>query len=262
MHVRETLAAVDVQLSYLRTTDHSMRPRLLLVHGSPNQATYWQRFLDDSCYQLETVAVDRPGFGESDSGHAIPGLHEQSQRIGALLVQREGFGTIVVGQSQGAPIACQMALDFPELVSGLILSAGTFDPRLNKARWYRRVAKYPPVSWCLPGSWSASNSEKVALEVELEQLATRLDEVRCAVHILHGRRDWVANPQNASWLAGLLTHADVEVELMANAGHKIPLTHESMLRNAIIEMARNLGIPEPAPESDSLSSLRESNVSS
>ncbi|HEY8503393.1 MAG TPA: hypothetical protein VIL46_02345, partial [Gemmataceae bacterium] len=60
---REALTAHGMKLSYLRAPGRADGPRLLLVHGSPNEAVYWKRYLEEPVAGLETVAVDRPGFG-------------------------------------------------------------------------------------------------------------------------------------------------------------------------------------------------------
>src|SRR5262245_45893475 len=42
-------------------------PLVILIHGTPGSAVQWARFLSDPVPGLRTIAIDRPGFGQSVS---------------------------------------------------------------------------------------------------------------------------------------------------------------------------------------------------
>lgn len=240
---REWLISDGTRISFLRSRGREDRPRALFIHGSPNQAIYWRAFLNDPPNHLEAVAVDRPGFGESGPGCAVPALEKQAKLISPLLVSRNGVGTILIGQSQGGPIACRMAADYADKVAGIIVSAGALDPESNLPNWYQRLANTQPFYSLLPKQWAVCVDETTPLSKELEQLAGRLKEIRCPVHILHGSHDWLVKPRNAQYLRRRLTRArDVRLTEIEKARHKLPQTHAPLVRDAIEGMARQLGI--------------------
>lgn len=231
---RETFQSEGVTISYLRAAGRADGPRLLLLHGSPNEAAYWRRYLEDPPGGCDVVAVDRPGFGQSGPGCAIPSLADQARLIAPLLSRAGGFGTIVAGQSQGGPIACRLAVDQPELVAALALSACPADPRTNTPNWYQRLADRPAIRALLPERWAVSAEEMMALSEELRQLAPRLSEIRCPVHVLQGQSDWLVDPADAEYLRERLTNARwLRVTRIDGARHKLPQDHEPVVRLAL-----------------------------
>ncbi len=241
MYERASVCSSGTKISYLRSPGRQNRPRVLFVHGSPNAAIYWERFLNDPPADLEAVAVDRPGFGESGPGRSVPALDQQARLISPLLVTRKGIGTILVGQSQGGPIVCQMAADYPDAVAGLVVTAGALEPASNHPAWWQRLANARPFYRLLPERWATAVDEVMALEQQLEALAGRLPEIRCPVRILQGSRDWLVGPRNGAYLRDHLTGAPrVDLTRIDGAKHKIPQTHDALVRSAIEDLARRL----------------------
>ncbi|MHC2088460.1 alpha/beta fold hydrolase [Methylobacterium sp. CM6244] len=133
----------------------SSRGTIVLLHGaSANAADPMEgvgRRLAESGFRV--IAFDRPGYGWSDrlgdrdmaspaaQGHAI------AQAI-------EGIGTgrvILMGHSWAGALATAIALDHPEVVSGLVLVAPVAMPfpAMAPLPWYYRLALKPPVAWLL-----------------------------------------------------------------------------------------------------------------
>ena len=110
--------------------------RVLFVHGSPGTWDAWRGFLMDRELRAAArlIAVDRVGFGGSERGRAEPSLERQAVALAAVLESEPGPPAIVVGHSLGGPIAVRLAIDRPELVAGLLLSAPSIDSRSTPGR--------------------------------------------------------------------------------------------------------------------------------
>lgn len=100
-------------------------PLLLLLHQTPSSSAMYLRLMPLLSQQFFVVAVDTPGFGNSDP---LPG--EVSIAAFADVIYRavsECFDrpALVFGHHTGAAIAVQLAFDHPEFVRALALSGPT-----------------------------------------------------------------------------------------------------------------------------------------
>eukprot|EP01035_Chromulina_nebulosa_P008557 gene8557-11598_t len=69
-----------LQLSVLQTAGPAAR-RLVLVHGTPGDATSWADYLAEPPADTQVIALDRPGFGHSGPEGAVTGLAEQAEAV-------------------------------------------------------------------------------------------------------------------------------------------------------------------------------------
>lgn len=190
--------------------------QILYLHGTPGEAEGWADFLVDPVGDLPSTAIDRPGFGESDTS-SLATLEGQSRALAPFLAS-EGEHTIVVGHSYGGPVALQAALDYPERIAGAVILAGSVSPALEKRRWFNYAAK--GLSWVLPRTLRRSNQEVWPLKADLERLAERLGEIRIPVVIVHGTDDGLVPYGNASFMEETLTGSrSVSLRKLDGAGH-------------------------------------------
>jgi 2-succinyl-6-hydroxy-2,4-cyclohexadiene-1-carboxylate synthase len=108
-------------------------PRLVLVHGFTQTLAAWGPVAERLATRREVVRVDLPGHGRS--GKVRVGFAEA-----AALVGEAGGAGVYCGYSLGGRLCLRLALDRPDLVSGLVLvgaSPGIADPG---ARAERRAA--------------------------------------------------------------------------------------------------------------------------
>jgi pimeloyl-ACP methyl ester carboxylesterase len=98
-------------------------PPLLLLHQSPLSSRMFDRLMPLLADRRIVIAVDTPGYGESDRPAERPSLAGYSDAI--LLALRSGFGARldVAGYHTGAAIAADMAARYPRRVRKLVLIA-------------------------------------------------------------------------------------------------------------------------------------------
>ncbi|MBS1836506.1 MAG: alpha/beta fold hydrolase, partial [Actinobacteria bacterium] len=81
----------------------------------------WERVAEDLDTRIRLVALDRPGMGRSERG-APPDVAGSIRRLETIL---DALGTappvVLAGWSMGALLAIGVALERPDLVSGLVL---------------------------------------------------------------------------------------------------------------------------------------------
>jgi len=127
-----------VNYMYMKT---AAKPLVVFVHGAPGSSSAFIDFLKNGKLQKKArlLSVDRPGYGYSNFGKAETSLVEQARYLSEVIKKHSVISekTILVGHSLGAPIIARLAMDFPNLVDGLIFVGGSIDPEQEKEEWYR-----------------------------------------------------------------------------------------------------------------------------
>jgi pimeloyl-ACP methyl ester carboxylesterase len=218
--------------------------RVLFVHGSPGTWDAWTGFMKDPELgaAARLLAVDRPGFGGSARGRAVPSLAAQAAALAAVLERGDGDGAlpgrpaIVVGHSLGGPIAARLAMDRPELVAGLLLVAPSSDPAEERHRWYNVAGATLAVQWFLPVDWTVSNRELWPLKQELEAMLPRWGSIRCPTIVVQGMADDLVPPANADFAERRLAPDRVRVDRYPGAGHFILWQRPETVRKPLLEL--------------------------
>ncbi len=221
------------RISYLHGGSKEER-RVIYIHGTPGNATAWTDFVVEPLEGTESVAVDRPGFGESAESGAVPSIREQAAALEPFLVQRKGEWPILVGHSLGGPIAARAAADYPDRVGGLVIVAGSLDPELEKVYAVQHAGEWKAVSWLMPSALKHSNRELIPLEGELRMLEPLLSTIACPVVIVHGTEDGLVPYENVAFMQRHFPPENiVDVITLEGANHFLPWNAEEKVREAI-----------------------------
>lgn len=226
-------------IHYVKSGDES-KPLVLFVHGSPGSLSAFIHFLTDSSLLDKSLLIttDRPGFGYSNFGTAEPSLEKQAALLKPILEKYQHNRPItLVGHSLGGPLIARMAIDYPELVDGLIIVAGSIDPELEpNENWFRAPLATPFLSWLLPRSIRASNEEIYQLKPQLEEMLPLWKKVTCPSIIIQGTKDSLVPAANADFAKKMLVQSPPEIQLKEGVDHFIPWSHPEFIRDAVSQM--------------------------
>ncbi len=215
------------------------KPLVLFVHGSPGSLSSFIHFLADSALlaKAQLISVDRPGFGASNFGHAEPSLEKQSALLKPILEKYQNNRPItLVGHSLGGPVIARMAIDYPELVDGLVMVAPSIDPDLEPNEWFRGPLALPFLKWVLPRSIRASNDEIWKLKPELQEMKPMWNQIKARTIVIQGEKDTLVPPGNANYAKTMLTNAPVEFVLKKDMNHFVPWQFPELIRDAIVRL--------------------------
>lgn len=106
---------------------------LVLLHPVGLDRQFWADVIDQLTPRFRTIAVDLPGHGESDTITAPLSLGEVAGDVADLISEVGQPPLTVAGCSLGGMVAQSLVLEYPVLVSGLVL-ANTSHTRDAKSR--------------------------------------------------------------------------------------------------------------------------------
>lgn len=235
------------EIHYVKAGDES-KPLVLFVHGSPGSLSAFIHFLSDSTLLNVSllISADRPGFGHSNFGQGEASLEKQSALLKPILEKyKENRPIILVGHSLGGPLIARMSIDYPALVDGLIIVAGSVDPELEpNETWFRAPLATPFLSWLLPRSLRASNEEIYHLKPELEKMLPLWSAIRCPVVVIHGLKDSLVPAGNADFVRKMVTNAPLRFVMKEEMDHFVPWSNPELIQEAVFSMVQELSARE------------------
>ena len=237
----------DVGQLYIKQTGTG--PSLLLVHGLLLNGDMFQPILEGLADDYRILAPDLRGFGRS--GHLPPPytVKQHADDLAQLLACLSISSTVVLGYSQGGTVAQQLALDYPSLVSHLVLCC-TF--ACNRLTWQEKLEGLvmPSLVWLSSARqlakmvkgltptqekqfelMVASNHKSHMVEATKEMLRFdsrhRLGKIKCPTLVLAGAVDTAVPLHHAHMLAHGIP--DAKLTIVPHAGHEMIWTHGAQL---------------------------------
>ncbi|MEZ7829920.1 MAG: alpha/beta hydrolase [Gammaproteobacteria bacterium] len=233
----KTLGSIDyVEID---TPSASLLPKQLIifVHGTPGSYTAFRSYLNDPIMQekFHMVSVTRPGW-RSDDDTKVPSLDEQAAALRPLLdMDRSGKGALLMGHSYGGPVIARTAMNYSELIAGLIFVATTGDPKLSAPRWYNRLAVALP-RFVLGASLKGANAEIMQLSPQLEAMVPRWQDLIMPVLIVQGSKDRLVHPDNAVFMQRMLVNSEVRFLNREGQGHFVLWEEAPLIRDNLIDI--------------------------
>lgn len=236
----KTVEAGNFKLHYVQVGSDTM-PTLFFVHGSPGSWNAFKGYLQDKdlLERYRMISVDRPGFGYSEFNSA-KNLEEQSSIISCLLRSVQNSKPIfLIGHSLGGPLIVRLDIDNPGLASGLIIVAGSLDPRAEKPEKWRPLLFKTPLNYLVPGALRPSNEELWYLKKDLKELEKELGKVSCSVWLIHGTKDKLVPFSNVNYAQRKFINAkNVQVKALPGANHFLPWTHFKEIKDVLLSLNR------------------------
>ncbi len=184
-------------------------------------------------------AVDRPGYGYSGLADAMPVISDQAAAIRPILdsLHKANHPIIVVGVSYGSPIACRLAMDYPDLVDGIVLVAPPIGPGMEKIFWFTYPVESPTIHWFVPRMLKTANREKIHHREELTKMLPLWDRIHVPVVYLQGEEDGLVDTTNESFAREHLRNApSLDIRMIPGRGHLIAFAEKDKIEKAILDL--------------------------
>ncbi len=131
------------QLHY-RVAGARSAPPLILLHQTPSHSGMYTALMGELAVRFRVWALDTPGFGQSDP---LPGRFTVADAAAALASAARLLGVERApwfGHHTGAALALQVAHDYPQQVSQLLMSGPCLLDDALRARLPQVAATVPP----------------------------------------------------------------------------------------------------------------------
>lgn len=227
-------------LRYVEIGNDSL-PLIVFIHGALSSSGFWDNMLKDSTLlsNAKLLAVDRPGYGYSGYGKEETSVKEQARLIaGILRKERQIHQQIIIhGSSYGGTVAARIAMDYPELVDGLLLQSASVAPKEEKTYDISYYTSHWAVDWLIPGSLHVANHEKLSHRNQLELMRPFWKNIICPTIILHGNMDKLIYPINALYAKKMLVNArSVDLVMVKNSAHNLLWTQPKLLIASLLKL--------------------------
>lgn len=137
----------DRQVNYYEAGLHHSRS-VLLLHGGIGDAKHnWYDTIPLLAEDYHVLAPDLPGFGGTEAVSTNKNLADVASWLIDFLKSQDVEQVVVIGNSFGALIARFMAVKYPQIVVGIIMSNGGYIPDVPPA--VRLLMKFPIISGIL-----------------------------------------------------------------------------------------------------------------
>jgi len=238
-------AAPQTKVSYLRSAG-AAGVQVVWVHGTPGEAQGWSDYVLEPVPGTVSIALDRPGFGQSDPQGPVSSLEHQADAVVALFPPPPQT-VVVVGHSLGGAVAAMVAARNPQRVRALVLMAASLDPAQEVIHPMQYVGRAWPIASLLPRALRNANEELMVLKSELLALQALLPLITAPTIIVHGTRDTLVPFANVAYMQSHLHGAScIKTVVLEGQNHFLPWNSESTVREAVA-WAASQGTFTPAP---------------
>lgn len=132
----------------VRYSDQGRGRAIVLIHGFPENLHVWDEFSTALSKKFRVIAIDLPGFGETECIGYVHSMELMAQCVHAIMKHLNLRKYIVVGHSMGGYVALAFAELFGENLRGLCLFhsssyADTVEKKADRDRGIAAVKKHP-----------------------------------------------------------------------------------------------------------------------
>ena len=109
------------------------KPSIMLMHGSGLTHIVWslhEQFYASQGYNV--LSVDLPGHGNSE-GPSLKSIEDISHWVKNVMESLKIKKILIVGHSQGCLVGIDFASKYTDLISGLVLVAGSYKMPVNQS---------------------------------------------------------------------------------------------------------------------------------
>lgn len=225
-------------IHWLESGNYESNELLFMLHGAPGSWADFQEVFSDTVLssQFHLVAMDRPGYGESNYGHDETSIITQINLAQKLLSNFSNKNIHLVGYSYGGPVAAGLAGRLPDsLVIRLVLLAPVVNPDKEKIFWFNHLINNRLSDIILPKYITVANKEKLFHQHALRQMTGLWQRIKCPVIHLHCTDDWIAPlDDNSSWIIEQLNHTIVDTIFWTGDSHFLPYKIHHRIRSALL----------------------------
>jgi len=232
------------------------KPSILLMHGSGLTHIVWslhEQFYASQGFNI--LSVDLPGHGNSE-GPSLESIEQISNWVKSLMNVLGIKKIIIIGHSQGSLVGIDFASRYPDLISSLVLVAGSYKMPVNQdlinyAEAGDEKAVLLMMKWGYEGSKAfiggnpvkkiinSSREIREVLAVDLNACNNykdgkkSLEKINCSTLCIFGDLDKMVPLEVGNKMASMIKNS--EKKIINNCGHMIIFEKAFEMRKSVKE---------------------------
>ena len=231
--------SLNLKIRLLQVAQAEKNVNLLFFHGSPSSLSAWKAYLQDTILinKAGLHAVDRPGYGYSNFGDAMPSIELQAEIMSALIDQYQLKNVIAVGSSYGGPLVARLAVLNPN-IKAVVMISPAIDPKQEKKIWASRLTQWWLTRWLVPTGYRVAGDEKTVHAAELAKIEKDWDKVLVPVVHIHGDIDDIVPYGNVDYTAKKFSN--IKIVTTPNTGHEVAWGRSDLVMPYLLELIAQL----------------------
>lgn len=231
--------SLNLKVRLLQVTKEDKDMNILFFHGSPSSLSAWNSYLNDTILvcNANLYAVDRPGYGYSNFGEAMPSIEQQAEIMSALIDQYQLKNVIAVGSSYGGPLVARMAVLNPN-IKAVVMISPAIDPKQEKKIWASRLTQWWLTRWLVPTGYRVAGDEKTVHAAELEKIEKDWDKVTVPVVHIHGDIDDIVPYGNVNYT--IKKFSNIKIVTTPNTGHEVAWGRSELVKPYLLDLIKQL----------------------
>jgi len=236
-----SIDSLNLKVRLLQITNTEKNVNVLFFHGSPSSLSAWNAYLQDTTLinKANLHAVDRPGYGYSNFGDAMPSIEQQAEIMSALIDRYQLKNVIAVGSSYGGPLVARMAVLNPN-IKAVVMISPAIDPNQEKKIWASRLTQWWATRWLAPTGYRVAGDEKTVHAMELEKIEKDWSKVKVPVVHIHGDIDDIVPYGNINYSTEKFSN--IKIITTPNTGHEIAWGRPELIIPHLLELIQNISI--------------------
>ena len=167
---------------------------LILLHGNGEDGTYFKHQIEYFSDRYKVIAIDTRGHGKSPRGTAPFTIKQFAKDLNNFMVNQGMENAVLLGFSDGANIAMEFAMKYPEKVKALILNGGNLSPRGVKRTVQVPIEIGYKIAKCFAAKSpdAKKNAEMLGLMVNEPNInPSELSQITVPTLVICGTRDMI-----------------------------------------------------------------------
>ncbi len=224
-------------------------PTMILLHGAGGNHQFWGSAIR-RLEKAKTYAVDLPGHGRS-SGTGRPSIAGYASFVVSFMGVLGLEQAVIAGHSMGGATAMQMALEYAQRVTGLVLVGTGARLRVLPAILEGTLSNYEDtIKLIAEYAYSPHTSAQLVRQGQRQMrtvapetvhddfwacnafdIMERLGEIRCPSLVICGTEDALTPPKYSTFLAQHIP--DSELRWIEGAGHMVMIEKPDLVAAAV-----------------------------
>ncbi len=231
------------------TGAHLKAPSMILLHGAGGNHQFWGSAIRRIA-KAKTYALDLPGHGRS-GGTGRPSIAGYASFVVSFMGVLGLEQAVIAGHSMGGATAMQMALEHPQLVTGLVLVGTGARLRVLPAILEGTLSNYEDtIKLITEYAYSPHTSAQLVRQGQRQMLKVapqtvhddfyacnafdimdRLGEIHCSSLVICGTEDALTPPKYSTFLAQHIPNS--ELKWIESAGHMVLIEKPDLVAKAV-----------------------------